>query len=213
MALSQKKIDRIKIDYEAKKLSIKNILDKYSIGRTNLNNLAKAGHWKRRYTKNTPKKPKKGRPSEYRPEYAKQVQALCLVGYGNTKLAEFLGISKQTFYRWLREHSDFSDGLTNGRVKATTKVAISMHQRATGYSHPETKFFCYKGMIVKEETIKHYPPDVSAGSFILKNREPEHWKDKQEIETTNRTLKTTVPANPKAKDLNEFQKMVKEEIE
>ena len=30
--------------------------------------------------------------------------------------------------------------------------------------------------------IEHVPPDVTAGIFWLKNRDPQHWRDSQQLE-------------------------------
>jgi hypothetical protein len=30
--------------------------------------------------------------------------------------------------------------------------------------------------------IEHVPPDVTAGIFWMKNRDPEHWRDSQQLE-------------------------------
>ena len=37
-------------------------------------------------------------------------------------------------------------------------------------------------MVTKVQTIKHYPPSETAMIFWLKNRDPENWRDRQEVE-------------------------------
>jgi hypothetical protein len=41
-----------------------------------------------------------GRPSPYRPEHAEQVRKLCRNGMTDREVADILGISPRTFYRW-----------------------------------------------------------------------------------------------------------------
>lgn len=55
--------------------------------------------------------------------------------------------------------------------------------RATGYEHEEEVVFCYQGQIITHKTTKHYAPDVAAIAIWLKNRRPDKWKDKQDVET------------------------------
>lgn len=35
--------------------------------------------------------------------------------------------------------------------------------------------------VVKVDYVEHYPPDTAAAKFILTNRQPANWKDRQEI--------------------------------
>ena len=61
-------------------------------------------------------------------------------------------------------------------------VALS-HERANGYNYEAVKIFMAAGS--KQPVIVHYvehiPPDVTAGIFWLKNRDPENWRDVQNV--------------------------------
>lgn len=124
-----------------------------------------------------------GRPSIYRPEYAEQVYRLCLLGLSNVKLAEHFDINQDTFYQWRIKYPEFSEGIENGREKADAEIAKSLFHRAKGYSHPEVDIKVIQNRIVKTPTIKHYPPDTSAASLWLRNRKPDAWRDKTEVES------------------------------
>ena len=56
--------------------------------------------------------------------------------------------------------------------------------RAVGYNYESVKIFMpanrEKPVIVPY--IEHVPPDVTAGIFWLKNRDPQHWRDSQQLE-------------------------------
>ena len=38
------------------------------------------------------------------------------------------------------------------------------------------------GNVTKVPYVEHVPPDVTACIFWLKNRDPEHWRDSQQME-------------------------------
>ena len=63
-------------------------------------------------------------------------------------------------------------------------VERSLYQRANGYNYEAVKVFMPAG--AKEPVVVHYtehcPPDVGAAFIWLKNRDPEHWRDVQNVE-------------------------------
>jgi hypothetical protein len=64
------------------------------------------------------------------------------------------------------------------------RVERSLYERAVGYNYEAVKIFMpanrEKPVIVPY--IEHVPPDVTAGIFWLKNRDPKHWRDLQQLE-------------------------------
>jgi hypothetical protein len=60
----------------------------------------------------------------------------------------------------------------------------SLYERANGYSYDAVKIFMPAGS--KQPVIVHYtehcPPDVGAAFIWLKNRDPERWRDVQNVE-------------------------------
>jgi hypothetical protein len=60
----------------------------------------------------------------------------------------------------------------------------SLYERANGYNYEAVKIFMPAGS--KQPAVVHYveqmPPDVTAGIFWLKNRDPEHWRDVQNVD-------------------------------
>jgi len=122
-----------------------------------------------------------GRPSKYKVEYAKQAIKLCKLGATDVEMSEFFGISEKTFNTWKSKYPKFLQSLKNGKEEADARVIRSLYQRAIGYSHPEEKVFCNMGEISRAQTTKHYPPETVACIFWLKNRKPEEWRDRHEI--------------------------------
>lgn len=126
----------------------------------------------------------KGRPTKYKEEYCEQARKLCLLGFTDERLADFFEISVSTLYKWKTEHKDFSEALKKGKDIADSNVAVSFYERAIGYEHPDTHISNYQGEITKTPITKHYPPDTAAAKSWLSNRQPDLWRDKQEIEHT-----------------------------
>jgi len=63
------------------------------------------------------------------------------------------------------------------------KYEKSLLKRALGYDYEEMKVTVDEsGQKKVEKTKKHVKPDTTAQIFWLKNRKPDKWKDKQEIE-------------------------------
>ena len=64
------------------------------------------------------------------------------------------------------------------------RTSRSLYERANGYSHDALKIFMPAG--AKQPVVVHYvehmPPDVTAGIFWLKNRDPENWRDVQNVD-------------------------------
>lgn len=122
-----------------------------------------------------------GRPTKYKPEFVEQAAALCWQGATNEQLAQYFKVRVSTINKWMIERTEFSDAIKNNKAVYDDRIERSLAERAMGYSHPETKFFCYEGEILSQETTKHYPPDTGAAAFWLKNRRPDEWRDRQEI--------------------------------
>lgn len=122
-----------------------------------------------------------GRPSKYRDEFAQQAYKLCLLGHTDAELAEFFDVAESTVNEWKQQHEEFSESIKRGKAIADAEVVESLFKRATGYSHDDTHFSTYEGVVTETPTTKHYPPDPTALIFWLKNRQPKKWRDKHEV--------------------------------
>jgi hypothetical protein len=64
------------------------------------------------------------------------------------------------------------------------RVERSLYQRGLGYNYEATKIFMPAGS--EQPVVVHYqehvPADVGAAFIWLKNRDPEHWRDVQNVE-------------------------------
>ena len=101
-------------------------------------------------------------------------------------IARALNISQDTFYRYVKEHPEFSESLKRGKAPVNYKVENALLKRCLGYNYVEvTKEMRPVGkdiVPVIKKVIKHVPPDVTACIFWLKNRMPEKWRDRKIID-------------------------------
>lgn len=121
-------------------------------------------------------------------------------GLTDEQIAKNLGISRDTFYSYKKQYSDFSYALKKGKEVIDFEVENALLKRALGYEYAEVTqeriiqkdeygkvitdihgFPIYK-MVVTKTVKKEVAPDTTAQIFWLKNRKPKEWRDKQDIE-------------------------------
>lgn len=119
-----------------------------------------------------------GRPSKYKEEYAEQAYNYCLLGAIDEQLAVFFSVDVSTIHRWKADYPEFCDSIKKGKEVADLEVVQSLKKRATGMR--------VKKQVLKEGEIfeleDELPPDSTAMIFWLKNRQPDFWRDKQNVE-------------------------------
>lgn len=125
-----------------------------------------------------------GRPTDYKPEYAKQAEKLCRLAATDIEIADFFGVDVRTIYRWKEAHEEFCQSLKTGKEIADERVERSLFARATGYEHDEVDIRVINGEVVQTPIRKYYPPDTTAGIFWLKNRRKDQWREIKAVELT-----------------------------
>lgn len=136
-----------------------------------------------------------GRPTKYLPEYCEQANKLCLLGATDKELADFFDVNQDTIYEWQEKYPEFSESIRAGKVKADALVAHKLHDRAVGAEWVEEQAFKVKRKwydgndrpheeeeIVKVPVTRRAPPDTQAISLWLRNRKPDRWTDKAQID-------------------------------
>ncbi len=128
----------------------------------------------------------RGRPTAYKKSYAEQAAKLCALGATDDEMADFFGVHRSTIYRWKLDHEEFCDAIKSAKEIADERVERSLYQKATGYNYTEEqamkiKVGQYEEEIEVVEVEKHSPADTTAAIFWLKNRRPEDWRDKSEV--------------------------------
>lgn len=123
-----------------------------------------------------------GRPTKFKPEFIEQARKLAALGATDREAAEFFDVDERTLHRWKHEHEEFCQSLRVGKEQADARVEQSLYRRALGYSHDDTHFSSYEGVVTATPFVKHHPPDTTAAIFWLKNRKPTDWRDKHDHE-------------------------------
>lgn len=106
-------------------------------------------------------------------------------GLTNKQISQNIGISEETLYKWIVKYTELSESLKRGKEVIDREVENALLKRALGYEYIETT---REGIVsqlkVTKEVIKQVAPDVTAQIFWLKNRKPEDWREKKEVEHT-----------------------------
>ena len=120
----------------------------------------------------------RGRPTLYRPEYPDLARRFCQLGGTNEDLADYFEVSRSTIDEWLRVHDAFAEAVRRGRDGIDMVVADQLLSRIMGYTHEGRKYVLYKGEEKEIRHVQHYPPDVQACIFWLRNRRRKQWLER-----------------------------------
>ena len=137
-----------------------------------------------------------GRPTKYNEKFHPLlVEALCKLGHTEEEIAEKLNINKNTMLNWKRKHKEFLGALKRGKEGIDDQVENALLKRALGFERNDAvKMFQFNGTVIKENYTEYYPPDVAAAFIWLKNRRPEKWRDKHNVEIEGSTLGEMIAA-------------------
>lgn len=123
-------------------------------------------------------------------------------GSTNEEIAKMLGVSLAVLYGWKNKYPEFKEAIKKGKAVADGELLNSAFLQSTGFKYTEQQGFKvkdYKTVINPEtgekklvqierievvEVEKFNPPNPTMSIFMLKNRLPEQYKDKKEIEAT-----------------------------
>jgi len=114
-------------------------------------------------------------------------------GLIDEQIATNIGISRSTLNEWKKKYADISDALKRGKEVVDRQVENALLKSAMGYEYDEvTKELMEQRneetgrpeMVMTEtkRVTKQVRPDVTAQIFWLKNRRPDKWRDKQDVE-------------------------------
>ena len=108
-----------------------------------------------------------GRPSGFDPNFH-PAQAKKWLSEGGTKAgcAAAFGISHETYCQWQNKYADFAEANKQGVAVMEKTIVGSMFKSANGYV---------------SEDGKEFAPNITAGIFLLKNINPNDWRDRREV--------------------------------
>lgn len=141
--------------------------------------------------------------TKYRPDFPTLAEGYAREGYTDEQIAERLGVSRDTFYRYQKIHTDFAEAIARGKAPIDFEAENNLIKLIRGYDYKETtrdrktvkiplfvKGKDDKREVVYEEkvtthvreVVKHVPPSLPAISKWLNNRRPDRWRDKHNID-------------------------------
>jgi hypothetical protein len=129
---------------------------------------------------------KGGRSPVYTPRMAEAARKLVELGANDFEISQVLGVDPSTIVAWRTKHPEFAEALKfrdeNGTF-ADDRVKRSLLHKATGYSyHSEKIFYDKETGVTRVPTIEHVPPSDTAMIFYLKNRDPDRWNDRRQVD-------------------------------
>ena len=104
-------------------------------------------------------------------------------GLTDKQIANKAQICERTLNNWKKKYPAVKEALATGKEVADYEVEKSLYQRAIGYTKVLFEEKLDKDGCV--HTLKkevHYPPDTLAQIFWLKNRKPEVWREKVQLD-------------------------------
>lgn len=123
-----------------------------------------------------------GRPTKYRPEFARVAEYMAGGGSTDAEIARALGVAPATLYRWKAEIPEFRESIAGAKQIPITRVERSLYHRAVGYEHDHDEIRANGKAVTVVKTVKHYPPDTSAARLWLNNVAPERWRPRRDPE-------------------------------
>ncbi len=141
---------------------------------------------------------RRGRKRKFTKKMLRIARDMFEEGASDLEVAKACKIATSTFYEYLHMYPEFSEVRKIGRRIDAARVENSLSKRARGYEYEEKVIEVRIGSDGEEKpalikkTKKHIPPDVGACAFILKNKNPDEWKDKHEFDASIEGLRVSL---------------------
>lgn len=121
------------------------------------------------------------------PERLKIIEGWARDGLSNKQIAKNIGIHVSTLYEWRNDFPELNDAIKKGKEVIDREVENALLKRALGHEIEETKTYMTddgKGGKTKrvEKIKKQIPSDATSMIFWLKNRKPDEWNDRRQVE-------------------------------
>lgn len=110
-------------------------------------------------------------------------------GLTDDQIANNMDIGNRTLYEWKQKYPQISQALKRGKEIVDVEVENALLKRALGYTFTETTKELRENpetgneeLVVTKVVTKEIAPDTTAQIFWLKNRRPDLWRDKQNVD-------------------------------
>ncbi|MEG0416409.1 MAG: helix-turn-helix domain-containing protein [Erysipelothrix sp.] len=118
----------------------------------------------------------------------KEIREWIQSGMIELHVAKKLGISEATFSNYKNKYPELLQLLNEAKIVPDQQVEDSLFKRAIGYLYEEetrelmlNPLTMERELVITKTVTKQVVPDVTAQIFWLKNRRPDRWRDKQDI--------------------------------
>lgn len=119
------------------------------------------------------------------PEGLLKLEGWAREGLTDEQIAHNMGITRKTLAEWKNKYSDICDTLKKGKEIVDLQVENALLKRALGYKYEEvSEKYEYGELTERKVAKKQVVPDTTAQIFWLKNRRPDKWKDKQDVQVS-----------------------------
>lgn len=99
------------------------------------------------------------------------------------EFCDFLELEPIVFKQWCKQSIEYYRAYMSWRDFATNDIEVALAKKAIGFTKKTNKDVIDKlGNVHTLTNETYYPPDPTAAQFWLKNRSPEDWKDKSEVD-------------------------------
>lgn len=123
-----------------------------------------------------------GRPTSYTDEMPARVFLAVPNGATLDAIANVCDVSRPTVENWMKAHEEFLGAVNAARKICDDRVEQSLFRKATGYTVTQQVYDKRAGNIRELEIS--VPADTVSCIFFLKNRRPQDWRDKHDVEMT-----------------------------
>lgn len=134
----------------------------------------------------------RGSKGKYDPKtFPALAEGYARAGLIDTEICERLRISQTSFYKYQELHPEFTEAIKRGKAPVDFEVENALLKRAMGFEYEEKTTEVEIGADGQPRpakirtTKKMIAGDVGAQAFWLKNRKPETWRDKHDVNITS----------------------------
>jgi hypothetical protein len=126
---------------------------------------------------------KVGRPTKFNEIISEKILEYAEQGKTEEEIAKLVGINPRTIWYWKNQNQSFYLALKESKSIADDLVEASLFRKAVGYQKPVVHITKDDRMI---EFVEDVPPDTTAAIFWMKNRRPDEWREKHEVEVSGK---------------------------
>ncbi|HDZ25065.1 MAG TPA: helix-turn-helix domain-containing protein [Candidatus Aminicenantes bacterium] len=124
------------------------------------------------------------------PDKLDAISGWCVMGATDEEIYTNLGVGKTTFNKWKKDYPELSELLKRKKPIANAAVIGAIYRSARGYDYEEEHAFKVKDQNGNESieivTLKKkMPPNPTLAIYYTKNRMPEEWRDRHELDVND----------------------------